>query len=424
MKTKMKLKSIGKIKTLLVASCLVSMGSIYAQDEHDEYKMLFIGIDGVRSDALKQLMDDDLVPNMEALFATGTYTFDSWHLGITSSGPSWSDMLTGVWENKHNVTSNSYTGSDYDTYPYFPTRVKECRPNAKAVQVTSWSPMSDNVYNDGWDNKLIPPTDDACALAAQSQLIDPALDILFVHFDDVDAAGHGNGFNPAIPAYMNAITYVDTKVGQVIDALYARTNFANEKWVIMLTTDHGGTGTSHGGNSDTERHIWWVANGYGIPSMEITGADPGSYRFGDAPDPELIQTTPVLTDIAVTAIDHLVPGTDCEESHKADWALDGKSWLDEGSLYVEGNNFDNIIDVNIFPNPNNGVFDVVVNLTQGENYQVILTDLAGKTVFEKELEYFDGYSKLKVDLQQFENGVYLMSVKSGDKIITKKVVKH
>ena len=284
--------------------------------------------------------------------------------------------------------------------------------------------MSDNVYNDGWDNKLIPPTDDACALAAQSQLIDPALDILFVHFDDVDAAGHGNGFNPAIPAYMNAIAYVDTKVGQVIDALYARTNFANEKWVIMLTTDHGGTGTSHGGNSDTERHIWWVANGYGIPSMEITGADPGSYRFGDAPDPELIQTTPVLTDIAVTAIDHLVPGTDCEESHKADWALDGKSWLDEGSLYVEGNNFDNIIDVNIFPNPNNGVFDVVVNLTQGENYQVILTDLAGKTVFEKELEYFDGYSKLKVDLQQFENGVYLMSVKSGDKIITKKVVKH
>ncbi|WP_066757042.1 alkaline phosphatase family protein [Crocinitomix algicola] len=422
MKTKFNTKI--KLKAVFMACALFGTFSLNAQDEHDEYKLLFIGIDGVRADALKQLMDDDMIPIMKELFATGTYTFDSWHLGVTSSGPSWSDMLTGVWENKHGVTNNSYTGSEYDDYPYFPTRVKECRPNAKAVQVTSWSPMSDNVYNDGWDNKLIPPTDDACALAAVSQLIDPDLDILFVHFDDVDGAGHGNGFNPAIPAYMNAITYVDTKVGQVIEAVQSRANYGSEKWVIMLTTDHGGTGTTHGGNSDTERHIWWVANGYGIPSMEITGADPGSYQFGDTPDPELIQSTPVLTDIAVTAIDHLIPGSDCEESHADEWKLDGKSWLDEGSLYVEGNDFEDALDVTVYPNPNNGVFDVVVTSIDNVQTELLLLDVAGKVVYRNTLAEFNSYSKLRINLQDYENGVYVMQVKNGDKIVTKKVVKH
>ena len=419
----MKTKKCFTLKAVLITMALAT-GFVHAQDPQDEYKLLFIGIDGVRADALQQLMDEGLAPNMEALFETGTYTFDSWHLGVTSSGPSWSDMLTGVWEEKHNVYSNSYTGSNYDDYPYFVTRVKECRPGAKAVQVTSWSPMSDNVYNDGWDNKLIPPTDDACVMAASAQLLDAALDILFVHIDDVDAAGHGNGFNPAVPAYMNAIKYADQQVGEILEALYARPNYSEEKWVIMLTTDHGGTGTTHGGNSDDERHIWWVANGYGIPSMEITGTDPGSYQFGPVPDMEMIQSTPVLTDIAATAIDHVLPDDVCEEENAEAWDLDGKSWLDTESLYIEGNNLNDPIGVKAYPNPNNGIFDVVVDMEEGKEFQLTITDLAGKEIYNEDLLTFAGYSKLKVDLTSFKAGTYLMTLTGDDRTVTKKIIKQ
>ena len=170
-----------KTKQLIFGAILSTISfSGIAQDTDNEYKVLFIGIDGVRSDALQQQMNNGNANNLKAMFDSGLYTFDSWHLGVTSSGPSWSSMLTGVWEDKHGVTSNNYTGSNYNDYPYFPTRVKECRPNAKAVQITSWGPMSNNVYNDGWDSKIVPPTDDACASVAVAQLADPELDISFV----------------------------------------------------------------------------------------------------------------------------------------------------------------------------------------------------------------------------------------------------
>lgn len=393
----------------------------FAQDTEDEYKLLFIGIDGVRSDALQQQMTNGNAPNLQSLFNTGLYTYDSWHLGVTSSGPSWSDMLTGVWESKHGVTNNNYTGSDYNTYPYFVTRVKECRPNAKAVQITSWNPMSANVYNDGWDSKIVPPTDDACASVAETQLFDAELDILFVHIDDVDAAGHGNGFNPAVPAYMNAIEYADTKVGQILAALYARTNYANEKWVVLVTTDHGGTGTSHGGNSNDERHIWWVATGYNVPQTEITAVDPGSYQFGTTPLLSDIAMSPVLTDIAVTAIDHVLPDNICWDNNAASWDLDGKSWLAD-DVYVEEYQLSN--EFGVYPNPNNGQFDVVVNLETKEVFQLTIQDVSGKVILEEALDNYGAYSKKYLDITEYANGAYFLSLKGENSTITKKIVKR
>ncbi len=395
----------------------------FAQDADDEYKLLFIGIDGVRSDALQQQMNNGNAPNLKEMFDTGLFTFDSWHLGVTSSGPSWSDMLTGVWENKHGVTSNNYTGSDYGTYPYFPTRVKECRPNAKAVQVTSWQPMSTNVYNDGWDNKIVPPTDDACAQVAVAQLQDVELDILFVHIDDVDAAGHGNGFNPSVPAYMNAISYADGLVGQIINALESRPNYANEKWVILATTDHGGTGTGHGGNSDDERHIWWVATGYNVPQTEITGVDPGSYQFGTPPTDAVVAQVPVLTDIAVTALDHCLPDNTCIENNQAAWDLDGKSWLEEdNNVYVESYTLQN--EFGIYPNPNGGVFDIVVDIETDETFTVVITDITGTVVFQSTLDNHGTYSKKKMDISQYASGAYMLTLTGQNSAVTKKIVKN
>ncbi len=413
-----------KKQLLLSFGAMVIGFSAFAQtDADDEYKLLFIGIDGVRSDALQQQMNAGAAPNLKDMFDNGLFTFDSWHLGITSSGPSWSDMLTGVWEDKHGVTSNNYTGSDYNTYPYFPTRVKECRPNAKAVQITSWSPMSSNVYNDGWDNKIVPPTDDACTQVAISQLQDVELDILFVHIDDVDGAGHGNGFNPAVPAYMNSIAYADLQVGQIIDALEARPNYANEKWVILATTDHGGTGLGHGGNSDDERHIWWVATGHNIPQSEITGVDPGSYQFGTPPTDNAVAQVPVLTDIAVTAIDHLLPDSTCMIANQAAWDLDGKSWLEEeNNVFVESYTLQK--EFGVYPNPNNGVFDIVVDIETDETFELTITDLAGNVVFASTLDNYGTYSKKRMDITDFASGAYMVTLAGDSSKVVKKIVKH
>lgn len=368
-------------------------------------RVLFIGLDGVRSDALIAAN----TPNLDGLMNTGLYTYTSWHLGITSSGPSWSDMLCGVWESKHGVTSNNYTGSKYNDYPYFVTRAKEKRTGLKAVQITSWGPMSYNVYNDGWDNKIIVPTDNACVLTAKTQLLDPDLDVLFVHLDDCDAAGHANGFHPTITSYIKAIETVDAQVGDIVNQLQLRPNYASEDWLILLTTDHGGIGLTHGGATVDEKEIWWIANGGGVANMQITI---------NLNDPNAWENAPQLVDIGVTALDHLLPGVDPEM--EAAWDLDGKSWLNFPVFIEDARQGENGFE--IYPNPNHGIFQAVLTAL-GTKVTYQLTDLSGTVLASAEVKTLAGNQvELPFQLEGYAEGIYFLNIENGDERSVRKVL--
>lgn len=431
------MKTITKLLTgaLLIGSTL----SLSAQTGTvKKPKVLFIGIDGVRSDALQQAN----TPNIDTLMAHGLYTFDSWHCGATSSGASWSTMMTGVWEAKHQVTNNSYTNPNYANYPYFPKRAKECLPNLKAVQIITWDPMNDPtnsnnssgfVFNSGFNQSIDAGThgQGAVTAAAKIQLNDPNLDILFIHYDETDAAGHSSGFNPSNAQYMNAIQTVDQEIGEVLAKLYQRPTYAQEDWLILLTTDHGGIGTTHGGQSNTERHIWWVASGPSVPHLEITGPDPGSYYMPTNPiDTALLNNTPVLTDIAVTALAHILKGAGCEnpETNPA-WGLDGKSWLlndttdttdPETPTYVEDVN-NAAIEFGIFPNPNNGTFKVAFKDISG-NIEIRIQNINGAVVQSKSAQGTNGLTVVPFDLTTLPKGIYFMQVSNNGKQTVRKIV--
>ena len=263
----------------LKLSALLLLFSIATATASQKRKVLFIGIDGVRSDALQQAN----TPNLDALIATGAYTYDSWCLGITVSGPSWSTIFTGVWYQKHGVTNNSYSGSHFDQYNMFPKLAKAYKPNLYASEVMEWPPLIDNVPNqyDGYNVRIKVPDGGSAPTGSTTatQLLNSNLDVMTVYFDAVDLQGHSNGFSPNNPSYITAIQTVDVQVGVVINALKSRPNYANEDWLILVTTDHGGVGTGHGGNSDEERHIWWAASGNNIQHKQLFGQDPGSYRL-------------------------------------------------------------------------------------------------------------------------------------------------
>jgi hypothetical protein len=70
-------------------------------------------------------------------------------------------------------------------------------------------------------------------------------DAIFLHFDQVDAAGHSTGWGS--PQFNTAIQVVDTHVGQIMTALNARPGVVagTEDWLVIVTADHGGQGTTH-----------------------------------------------------------------------------------------------------------------------------------------------------------------------------------
>lgn len=421
-------------RLIFTISTLALLGAgLKATAQQKEPKVLFIGIDGVRYDALKQAN----TPNIDDLSKNGLFTYDSWHCGITSSGASWSSMMTGVWEQKHKVTSNSYNNADFATYPYFPNRAKECDPSLKAVEIITWDPMNDPtnsnngagyVYNSGFDQSIDAGTHSQGAVTAATkiQMQDADLDILFIHYDEVDATGHGSGFDPNNPAYINVIQQVDKEIGEVVAALKARPTYAQEDWMILLTTDHGGVGTGHGGNTNTERHIWWIASGDNVPNMEISGDDPGSYQMSSNPvDATKLKATPVLTDIAVTALAHVLKynttSTCSDPESNPNWKLDGKSWLPKTtSSYVLADH-NATVDFGIYPNPNNGDFKVAFRDMKGD-ISIAVMNVSGQTVFNNNTVAENGLTVVPVSLSTMPKGVYFLEVSYNGNTTTRKVV--
>ncbi len=73
---------------------------------------------------------------------------------------------------------------------------------------------------------------------------------MFLHYSQVDGAGRAVA-SPSDPVYLASIGKVDALVGQVLDAVRQRPQFAEEDWLTIMVTDHGGNGTAHGGQTDT-----------------------------------------------------------------------------------------------------------------------------------------------------------------------------
>ncbi|NPD47999.1 MULTISPECIES: lamin tail domain-containing protein [unclassified Lentimicrobium] len=77
----------------------------------------------------------------------------------------------------------------------------------------------------------------------------------------------------------------------------------------------------------------------------------------------------------------------------------------------------------IFPNPNNGQFTLDLENIQN-NIEIVIIDFAGRIILEDLITYTSEKLQKAFDLGDFENGVYFLSIKNGESIIYRKVVKQ
>lgn len=228
-------------------------------------KVLIIGIDGCKWEAL----DSASTPHIDSLRATGTYSYDSRTQAPTYSGPGWSSMLTGVWADKHGVTNNAFIGANFGQYPHFFKYADSHNPNLNLFSICHWAPINDFIVTSE-DLKQNFSTDQEVTNTAVFLLQSNDPDVLFVHLDDVDGAGHSNGFSSNVPSYLSAIETKDVQVGEIMAALNSRPSIASENWIVIVSTDHGGLGTNHGGTSIDERRIFVIVSGQYAPVQELT----------------------------------------------------------------------------------------------------------------------------------------------------------
>ena len=271
-------------------------------------KVLLIGIDGVRADVLA----DVSTPNIDALAAAGSFTAQTRTTTPSVSGPAWSSMLTGVWPEKHGVTSNRFINRQYEQYPDFLTRIEQIRPELATFAVVDWLPLG---QLDGAGGPTLSARIDVREVLDGSELgwadadtrsvglavqhitqADP--DAMFVYLGNPDETSHEH--QSIGVEYRDAIALSDRHVGMLIDAIRARPLRPSENWLILVSTDHGRLPDGgHGGDSRIEMTTFILTSG---PSAAV--GTPAGPTF--------------IVDLAVTALTHL--GVSIDPA----WELDGK----------------------------------------------------------------------------------------------------
>ena len=284
--------------------CTVLPGTAAAQTTP---KVLLIGIDVVRPDVLA----DVPTPNIDALAASGWYTAEARTTTPSVSGPSWSSMLTGVWPDKHGVTNNDFTGRDYGRWPGFQTRVEAEGPELATFAALDWLPLAeldggDPVLPASIDTRVVLDGYDLGWAEADAELTARAVrhlgtadpDAMFVYLGNPDETSHQHGSIGT--EYRDAIALADRHVGMLIEAVQARSDYVDEDWLVLISTDHGRRADGgHGGDSPEEMTIFVLASG---PAT------------ADWPPPG----PAFIVDVAATALDHLGIAID------PGWELDGR----------------------------------------------------------------------------------------------------
>ena len=244
-------------------------------DGKTEKKAIIIGYDGCRVDVIKlaeggikYMMNNGASVNYGYC---GGVNYPETNTQDTSTAPGWCSILTGVWADKHGVTANDITKSmEYKTLL---TSLVEDETIDSSMFITKWKGHFDRKNATYLEEKAYCEEnnlnvafnrcdDDKASLDFTLNEISKkdCADFLFVIYEQTDSAGHNSGFTYNNPKYRNAFIEMDNYGLDTIKAIEARETYDTEDWLIIITSDHGGIRTNHGGASIQERMTFIVMN--------------------------------------------------------------------------------------------------------------------------------------------------------------------
>lgn len=229
--------------------------------------VIIIGVDGLSPMGVEHAD----APAMRELIRRGSHTMAARGVFPTSSSSNWASMIMGAQPESHGITSNDWradgrgiapavTGADPGLFPTLFGAVRAARPEARIVVVYDWGDFGRLFEKSVVDVDIDGDGPEATTEAAIAALREAPPDLLFVHLDHVDGAGHRFGWHT--PPYFGAVARADALIGQIVSVVEELG--LTDRTAILVTSDHGGLGTGHGGETMDELEIPWIIAGAGI----------------------------------------------------------------------------------------------------------------------------------------------------------------
>jgi hypothetical protein len=269
---------------------LWSCVSVKAQNTPQIKHVVVIGFDGLSPDGL----ENTNTPNFDKLISEGASTMHARSVLPTSSSTNWASMIMGAGPEQHGITSNSWEKNNFVLPPIvqnedflFPTifnLVNTKIENAEIGAIYHWDGFGRLFEKNAVDYDISPKTEDETAQLASAYLKTKQPTFTFIHFDHVDHAGHEYGHGTA--EYYKSVEKADALLGEVMLAL--KNSGMEKETLVIVSSDHGGIGKGHGGESLQEIEIPFILWGKSIkknfkiidPVYQYDNAATVAFAFG------------------------------------------------------------------------------------------------------------------------------------------------
>lgn len=222
-------------------------------------RVFLIGADGAGS--FFQQAD---TPNIDRIFANGSYNHHVETSIPSISAQCWGSMLHGVTPSAHRLSNYSVCEKPEPQSCRSPSVFKAARehfPDAVFASVSNWNPINTGIIEDT-GNTVFGTGDDSAVCDRVCGIIrDYNPKLIFVQFDGTDEAGHAHGYGSE--EHLREISLIDGYIGRIYDT--AAEYGGTDRTLFLVTADHGGTPEcDHGGTTEAELYVSFFAAGKSV----------------------------------------------------------------------------------------------------------------------------------------------------------------
>jgi hypothetical protein len=83
---------------------------------------------------------------------------------------------------------------------------------------------------------------------------------------------------------------------------------------------------------------------------------------------------------------------------------------------------DQLFEVNAFPNPNNGTFNINIETAVAVDLNLVIYNQVGAVVWRKQIEKLNGKTNILVPLEQAAQGIYQLQVTSNKTVVNNRLI--
>lgn len=243
-------------------ACAWWLAALLVSPVRAERRVVIVSLDGLRPDvALRADM-----PAFRSLLDRGAFTMYAATTDVSITLPSHTSMLTGATPAHHGIHYNADPRPGDPPAPAWPTLFELAHGAGLSTAMCAGKSKFSVLATPGAVDSLFVPTrghvlaDSLVSATAARWIATSRPRVLFVHLPLLDAVGHSKGWGS--PEQVAAAATLDRSFAVVLRAI--RHAGLQDSTLVIVSSDHGGIGTTHGGTDPRSLLIPWVCAGPGV----------------------------------------------------------------------------------------------------------------------------------------------------------------